>query len=409
MAEARTVGYHEGKVDTVISVEEVNRQARKLGGGVTPARIQELARNRPFVHIEGLSAGYGKMEILHDFNLQVGRGQSLCLIGPNGAGKSTLFRLLLLVEAPDEGRILLDGREARPGDRAARRRLAGVFQRPYLFTGTVAGNVAYGLNARGLSAAARARRTAEMLELLGLERLARASVHALSGGEAQRVALARALAPEPELLLLDEPTANLDVTVRRRFREDLERLIRAHAGAAVLITHDPGDAFALADRVAVMEGGAVVQSGSPEEIVLRPATPFVAAFTGAELLLDGVVEAAEDGLLAVALEGSQVRLVVAAPEADAPTAGARVHVAYRPEDVVLAAPGPAAETSAQNRIPARIAALIPAGGLVRVRLEGDVALTALVTRRAVASLGLAPGREVVAQLKAAAARVFRAA
>ncbi len=142
---------------------------------------------------------------------------------------------------------------------------------------------------------------------------------------------------------------------------------------------------------------------------MRPATPFVAAFTGAELLLDGVVEAAEDGLLAVALEGSQVRLVVAAPEADAPTAGARVHVAYRPEDVVLAAPGPAAETSAQNRIPARIAALIPAGGLVRVRLEGDVALTALVTRRAVASLGLAPGREVVAQLKAAAARVFRAA
>src|SRR5690606_8124742 len=137
---------------------------------------------------------------------------------PNGAGKSTLFRLLLAVEAPDAGRVLLDGRPVRPGDRIARRRMAGVFQRPYLFAGSVATNVAYGLASRGLSRVARDRRVAEMLEPLDLSARAYGPVHRLSGGEAQRVALARALAPRPDVLLLDEPTANLDVTVRRRFR-----------------------------------------------------------------------------------------------------------------------------------------------------------------------------------------------
>ncbi|HEX7118142.1 MAG TPA: ABC transporter ATP-binding protein [Longimicrobiales bacterium] len=357
---------------------------------------------------ERLRRRYGRRLVVDVDALEVGRGGVLAVLGPNGAGKSTLFRLLLLVEAADEGRILLDGRDVRPGDRAAALRLAGVFQRPYLFAGTVAENVAYGLAARGVPRRDRDRRVAEVLELLDLAALARAPVHALSGGEAQRVALGRALAPRPELLLLDEPTANLDVTVRRRFREDLERLIRAQAGAAILITHDPADAFALADRIAVLEKGRIVQCGAPDEIVLHPATPFVAAFTGAELLLDGRVDALEDGVVVVALEGTALRLMAAVEADGGPPPGTRVHVAYRPEDVVLARPEASAETSARNRVPARVAALTPAGGLVRVRLEGDVALTALVTRRAVEALDLAPGREVVAQLKAAATRVYPA-
>lgn len=357
---------------------------------------------------EGLRRRYGRRLVVDVDTLDVGRGEVLAILGPNGAGKSTLFRLLMLVEAADEGRILLDGREVRPGDADARHRLAGVFQRPYLFSGTVAENVAYGLRARGLGKRERESRVAEILALLGIESLARAPVNQLSGGEAQRVALARALAPGPELLLLDEPTANLDVTVRRRFREDLERLIRTQAGAAILITHDPEDAFALADRIAILEEGRVVQSGTPEEIVLHPATPFVSAFTGAELLLDGRVVAEEEGLATVELEPAALRLIATAPEGTALAPGARVHIAYRPEDVLLALPDAEAETSARNRIPARVAALAPAGGLVRVRLEGDVALTALVTRHAVEALDLAPGREVVAHLKASAMRVFRA-
>ena len=356
---------------------------------------------------DGLRRVYGGRVVLDVDSLGVDSGEVLAVLGPNGAGKSTLFRLLLAVEAPDAGRVLLDGRAIAPGDREARRRVAGVFQRPYLFTGTVQANVAFGLKARGVARAERERRVAEILELLDLMPLARESVHALSGGEAQRVALARALAPRPEVLLLDEPTANLDVTVRRRFREDLERLIRAHAGAVVLITHDPADAFALADRIAVLERGRVVQMGEPDGIVLEPATPFVATFTGAELLLGGTVAGREDGLLVVTLRGDGSARIFAAADDNLPC-GASVNVAYRPEDVILTRLDARAETSAQNRLRVRVAALSPSGGLVRVRLQGDVALTALVTRRAAAALELASGSELVAQLKATAVRVYGA-
>jgi molybdate transport system ATP-binding protein len=359
---------------------------------------------------QGLRRRYGRRLVVDVDALEVGRGEVLAVLGPNGAGKSTLFRLLLLVEAADEGRIFLDGREVRPGDREARRRLAGVFQRPYLFTGTVTDNVEYGLRARGLKRREREARVAELLALLGIESLARAPVNELSGGEAQRVALARALAPMPELLLFDEPTANLDVTVRRRFREDLARTIRTQANAAILITHDPADAFALADRIAVMEEGRIVQTGTPEEIVLRPATPFVAAVTGAELLGGGRVVACEGERVMVAMEiarGAGPRLAGIAPDGAALPPGTPVTVAYRPEEIALALPDEV-EAGACNRVPLRVAALVPAGGMVRIRLEGDVSLTALVARHAVEVLGLEPGREVVARLEASALRVFPA-
>jgi len=359
---------------------------------------------------QGLRRRYGRRLVVDVDALEVGRGEVLAVLGPNGAGKSTLFRLLLLVEAADEGRNLLDGREARPGDREARHRLAGVFQRPYLFTGTVADNVEYGLRARGLGRREREVRVAELLTLLGIESLAHAPVNELSGGEAQRVALARARAPMPELLLFDEPTANLDVTARRRFREDLARMIRTQAGAAILITHDPADAFALADRIAVMEESRIIQTGTPEEIVLSPATPFVAAVTGAELLGGWRVVACEEGRVTVELEGARgpgLRLAGIAPDVAPLPPGTPVTVAYRPEEVALALPD-AAEVGACNRVPARVAALVPAGGLVRVRLEGDVDLTALVPRHGVEALGLEPGREVVARLETSALRVFPA-
>jgi len=358
---------------------------------------------------EGLRRRYGGRLVVDVDEIGVEEGEILAVLGPNGAGKSTLFRLLLLLEAPDEGRILLDGREVRRGDRDAARRIAGVFQRPFLFDGTVEENVAYGLRIRGLPAAERERRVSDTLATLGLNALARAPVQTLSGGEAQRVALARAVVLRPELLLLDEPTANLDVTVRRRFREDLERLVRSHARGALLITHDPADAFAIADRIAVMQEGRIVQMGRPEALVLEPATPFVAAFTGAELLVDGVVEGREEGLVTVRMRGSPAVVTAVDPAALPLRIGDAVQIAYRPEDLVLAHPEAAPETSARNRFRLRVAQLTASGGLVRVRLEGDVALAALVTRQAAEALDLAPGREVEVQVKATALRVFRSA
>lgn len=364
--------------------------------------------DEPILRAEGLRRRYGPRVVVDVGALAVSRGEVLAILGPNGAGKSTLFRLLLLLERPDAGRIWIDDREVRAGDRAARRRMAGVFQRPFLFSGSVASNVGYGLRLRGITAAERERRVAEALGWVGLAGLAEAPVRTLSGGEAQRAALARALVLEPELVLLDEPTSSLDVTQRRRFQRDVERLVRERSQAAVLVTHDPAEAFALADRIAVLEAGRVVQVGTPDELVMEPATPFVAAFTGAELLLDGAVAAREDRLVRVALEG-EARLWATDATGDAGAAGDPVHVAYRPEDVTLSAARTAGESSARNRFRLVVGSVVPAGALVRVRLEGRPPLTALLTRQSAEALELRPGREVVAQLKATALRVFPAA
>lgn len=362
----------------------------------------------PLLRTERLQRRYGTRLVVDVDGLDVRTGEIVAVLGPNGAGKSTLFRLLLLLERPDAGRILLDGRPVRAGDTEAMRRLAGVFQRPFLFDGTVKENVEFGLRGRKASRQARLERSRAALSWLGLEGLSSRRARTLSGGEAQRVALARALVLAPDLLLLDEPTANLDVTVRRRFREDLEMLARTHARAALMITHDPTDAFSLADRIAVMQSGRIVQQGTPEQLVLEPATPFIATFTGAELLLDGIVRGFEEGLPLIELTGDAVMLATVGPEADRPVVGGRVHVAYRPEDVVLTTPGAEGVTSAVNRFPGEVSALVPAGGLVRVRLRGAPELAALVTRRSAETLGLAPGKPVVAQLKAAALRAFPA-
>ncbi len=357
---------------------------------------------------EGIRRSYSGRAVLHDVSLDLDRNQVLAILGPNGAGKSTLFRILLLLETADAGTITFDGRDVRFGDHAARARMAGVFQRPWLFRGSVQANVGYGLRTRGARERNAAEAIATVLDALGLADKADAAIDTLSGGEAQRVALARALVLQPDVLLLDEPSANLDVTAQRRFREDLEHLVRAHASAAVIVTHDPAEAFALADRVAVLEDGRLTQVGTPTELVSAPATPFVAAFTGAELLLDGIAAATDAGVIDVRLEGGgMLRAIIEAGRAP-PVHGAAVHVAYRPEDVTLGPSGANATTSAANRLPVVVRSLVPAGALVRVRLDGAAPLIALLTRESAAALALTPGAGVTAYLKASALRVFPA-
>lgn len=358
----------------------------------------------PILAAHALRRRYGRRDVVDDVHLALTPGEVLAVLGPNGAGKSTLFRMLLLLERADAGRIVFDGRDASPGDADANRRMAGVFQRPYLFDATVARNVDYGLRARGVGARDSATRTRAALDWLGIAHLADARVRTLSAGEAQRVALARALVLEPDVLLLDEPTASLDIAARRRFREDLSRLVRRHAKAVVLITHDAADAFTLADRIAVMEDGRIVQAGTPDDLLLSPATPFVAAFTGAELLLDGEVIAVEEGLIVARLESGA--LVHAALRENEPAPAGHVHVAYRPEDVTLSTADTGA-TSAINHYECVVDSIVPDGALVRVRLSGEAQLNALVTRRSAAALSLEAGTPVIAHLKATALHLFR--
>jgi molybdopterin-binding protein len=355
----------------------------------------------PLLRGEGLVRDYDGQRVVDVESLEVYRGEVLALLGPNGAGKSTLLRLLAGLEPADEGRLYYRGRRVAGRDRELRRSAVAVMQQPYLWRGTVRQNVEYGLRLRRTSSRERKERARAALEMLEVGHLADVSVATLSGGEAQRVGLARALVLEPEVLFLDEPTADLDVAVRRRLLADLERILRRAAPAIVLITHDPGEAFALADRVVVLEGGRIIQTGSPGDVFEAPASEFVASFTGAEFMLNGAVESTGQGTVTVRLDSGQLLEVAGNVQP-----GTRVRVGYRPEDVVLGPPDSSA-TSARNRFTARLTRLHPQGGLVRVRLESDgLSLEALITRRSLEELGLQLDTTLVAQIKATAFHIF---
>lgn len=224
-------------------------------------------------------------------DLDVAAHEIVCVLGPSGSGKSTLLRVVAGLQQADVGAVLLEGRE-QSGVPAHRRGVGLMFQDHQLFPQhDVEGNVAFGLRMRGSARADRQRTVAELLDLVGLPGAQRRAVASLSGGEQQRVALARALAPRPRLLMLDEPLGQLDRGLRERLVVELRRLFRELGTTVLAVTHDQGEAFALADRVVVMQDGRIAQTGTPLEVWQRPATEFVARFLG----FDNVVAATVQG------------------------------------------------------------------------------------------------------------------
>lgn len=334
--------------------------------------------------------------------LAVHEGEVLAVIGPNGSGKSTLLRLLALLERPDAGEVRFRGQavDARRA-LAARRRLAMVFQTPLLADMSVADNVALGLAFRGVPRAERAARVRRWLERLGVAALAGRPARTLSGGEAQRVALARALVLEPEVLLLDEPFAGLDEPTRATLVPEVAELLRAERVTTVLVTHDRGEARALADRVAVLLAGQLRQVDAAARVFQAPASEEVARFVGVETIVDGEVTAVNGGVSVVAVAGRKVEVGGRARP------GARVRLAIRPEDVVLArSPEAPALTSARNHLAGTVVRLVPTPTHVRVHVDCGFPLVAAVTPRSVDELGLAPGVAVTAVFTASAVHVF---
>ncbi|MDT0308178.1 ABC transporter ATP-binding protein [Streptomyces sp. DSM 44917] len=241
------------------------------------------------LEVERLAVSYGPRPALSGVDLSVAEGETVCVLGPSGGGKSTLLRAVAGLAEPDAGTIRLAGRD-QAGVPAHRRGLGLMFQDHQLFPQRdVGGNVAFGLRMRRVGRAERRRRVAELLELVGLPGAERRRVSALSGGEQQRVALARALAPSPRLLMLDEPLGRLDRDLRERLVVELRQLFRRLGTTVLAVTHDQGEAFALADRVVVMREGRIAQAGSPAEVWGRPADAFVARFLGFRNLAAGRV------------------------------------------------------------------------------------------------------------------------
>ncbi|MEV7966402.1 ABC transporter ATP-binding protein [Sphaerisporangium sp. NPDC088356] len=327
-----------------------------------------------------------------DIGFTVAAGQVVALLGPNGAGKSTALRALAGLVGLSDGHIILD--DGPLHTLAAERRPIGmVFQDYLLFPHLSAlDNVAFGLRCHGASKPDARRRAAEWLERVGLAEHARARPRQLSGGQAQRVALARALAVEPRLLLLDEPLAALDARTRLDIRAQLRHHLADFDGATVLVTHDPLEAMVLADRLIVIENGAIVQEGTPSEVARRPRTDYVARLVGLNLhrgfAADRQVKVGEV-------------LFSVAEQASGP-----VFVAFSPAAVALYRTRP--DGSPRNLWQARIQGIERHGDNVRVHLDGPITASADITPAAVAELDLTPGQRIWAAVKATETHAYPA-
>lgn len=326
-----------------------------------------------------------------DAAIGASRDATVAILGPSGSGKSTLVEALAGLVPIEAGCVDLDGRvldDPRAGVfvDADERRFGVVFQHYALFPHLDAlANVAFGLRSTGVH-----RRDADVvarswLDRFGLGDHARSRPGNLSGGQQQRVALARALASEPDVLLLDEPLSALDVATRAALRRDLAGHLASFDGPRLLITHDPTEAFILADVIYVLEGGSVTQVGSPEDIRLRPTTPYAADLGGVNLL-GGV---ASGGIVSC----SGHRLVIADQALEGP-----VLVTIRPEAVVLHEIEP--EGSARNVWRTAIDEVEPLGDVVRIALAEPLPVTVEVTKQSALTMALEPGRSVWASVKA---------
>lgn len=243
------------------------------------------------LRLDDIHVRFGRRPALDGVRLSVEEHETVCVLGPSGSGKSTLLRVIAGLQRADAGRVWLAGRE-QTGVPTHRRGVGLMFQDHQLFPHRdVAGNVAFGLRMRKLDRTSTARTVSELLSLVGMEGTERRTISELSGGERQRVALARALAPRPALLMLDEPLGQLDRGLRERLVVELRELFGRLGTTALAVTHDQGEAFALADRVVVMRAGRIAQVGTPLEVWRRPASEFVARFLG----FDNVVPATVRG------------------------------------------------------------------------------------------------------------------
>jgi iron(III) transport system ATP-binding protein len=283
----------------------------------------------PLLSLSALACGYAHQRVVQNLDLHLAPGEIGCLLGASGCGKTTTLRAIAGFEPVYEGQIQLSGQViSRPGYTLApeKRRIGMVFQDYALFPHlSVAANVAFGLGKRTDAA----RVVAEMLELVKLQGLGERYPHELSGGQQQRVALARALAPEPELLLLDEPFSNLDVELRRRLSREVRDILKSRGTSAILVTHDQEEAFAVSDKVGVFRQGLLEQWDTPYNLYHQPQTPFVASFIGQGYFIRGELT----GPTTVHTELGELR----GKRPYRWPVGAAVDVLLRPDDIVLAA------------------------------------------------------------------------
>ncbi len=334
--------------------------------------------------------------------LSIYEGEILVLLGPNGAGKSTLLYTLAGLIQPTRGDVFFRGKKISQAREAfnLRRKVTVVFQDPLLFRGTVFDNVAAGLLFRGLSRKEAAPIVERAIAMFGISDLAGRQAKKISGGEAQRTSLARAFATSPEVILLDESFSSLDQPSRDSLVDDLQRILKETNTTAILATHERSEALRLANRIAIMNQGAIVQIGPLAWVLNRPQDELVASFVGMETVFQAQVVRCKNASFVMDVFGSEI-------EADGEALpGERVVCGIRPEDVTLwgdnrPAPG------GQNFIRGRISRITSLGAYVRVVLDCGFPLTAYITERDRGRLMLSEGKEAGVAFSSASLHLIR--
>jgi putrescine transport system ATP-binding protein len=289
---------------------------------------------KPLIRFENVTKRFGESVAVDDLSLNIFEGEFFCLLGPSGCGKTTLMRMLAGFETPTEGSITLAGQDL-AGVPPYRRPVNMMFQSYALFPHmSVEKNIAFGLKQDGMPKGQIADRVGEMLRLVQLEKLAKRYPSQLSGGQRQRVALARALARKPKVLLLDEPLGALDKKLREETQFELMDIQHELNMTFVVVTHDQEEAMTMADRIAVMDNGRIVQVATPGEIYEQPKTRFIAEFVGDVNILEGHVQGQENGLWRVKTQSAKVPLTIDDPD-EVLHSGQPVAIAVRPEKMVI--------------------------------------------------------------------------
>jgi tungstate transport system ATP-binding protein len=355
-----------------------------------------------FIEVKELGLTRRDKVIFQDINLGVEKGEFFSLIGPTGAGKTSLLKLLDLIEKPTSGTITINGTTVGPSGReslALRRHMAFVQQKPIPFNMSVYDNVAAGLRWRGKGASEVQSRVLSILEQVDLINKKRQNARTLSGGEMQRVAIARAMVTEPEVLYLDEPTANLDPNSSTRIEEVLENLVKKSKITVLMATHDMSQGQRLAHRIGVMMDGHLLQVGSASEIFTHPESRQVAEFVGVDNIWAGVVTEENNGLLSVRVNEQYLQVVGEFG------IGTAVNILIRPEEITLVLSRNI--TSARNTFKGRVVSLGYQGPLVRVQLDCDFPVLSLITKRSADEMNIAMGSELYASFKATSTKVVK--
>ena len=351
-----------------------------------------------------LGQKYGERYVLKGVNLEVDRGDVFALIGPTGAGKTTLIRLLDLLETPASGRIYIDGVDVAYAGRhrlEMRRRMSFIQQKPVVFNMSVYDNIACGLRWRHEKSEAIRQKVEASLELVAMADYKNRNARTLSGGETQRVAIARALVTEPEVLFLDEPTANLDPVSVSKIEEVLAHIIEQQKTTMVMATHDMLQGQRLASRIGVLIDGEILQVDSPSEIFTSPESRAVAQFVGVQNILTGVVVVKDNGLVTIEVNGNIIQAV-----SDLEV-GEEIHALIRPEDVTLTFSKDVGVSSARNTFMGRITKMTPLEPLIRIEVDCGFPLLAMVTKRSAEEMGLTVGGSIYTSFKATAIGIIK--